>query len=139
LVRSGANSAFTYHIYFTGSSCASTGNCTLTVQQEPALSGWSAPSRPAPSVVLTPTTVDLVPNVLCTQCITASPTGTLPFVFSNSTGSPVNSIGVPTVPSASLSLIQGVGVTLTIVSAANHAASTTLTSQVLIPNALGAL
>jgi hypothetical protein len=44
------------------------------------------------------------------------------------------------VPTASLSTIQAVDVTLTIASSANHAGSTatvTLNSRVLMPNALG--
>ena len=147
LVRSGANSAYTYRLSFTGSSCATTGVCSLTVQQEPPLTGWSAPATPKPAVVSVPTTIETISNVLCTQCITLSPTGTLPFVFWNSTtgaGTALNSAGPPstnpTVPTASLSTIQALDVTLTITSSANHAGSTateTLTSRVFMPNALG--
>lgn len=139
LVRSGANSAYTYHVYFSGSTCATTGNCTLTVDQDPPLTVWAAPSTPKPTAVGTPTTVEQIPNVVCTQCITASPTGALPFVFSN-TSVALNSVGSPTVPTASLSQIQAVDVTLTIASSANHAGSTatdTLTGRVFMPNALG--
>lgn len=140
VVRSGANSAYTYHISFTGSACATTGNCTLTVQQEPVLSTWTPPASPKPTSVSTATTIEQIANVLCTQCITTNPTGTLPFVFTNNMNTPINSAGSPTVTNLSLSQIQGVNVTLTVASSANHAGSVstvTLSSQVFMANAVG--
>ncbi|MHB1712581.1 MAG: PulJ/GspJ family protein, partial [Acidimicrobiales bacterium] len=80
-LRSGANTAYTYEISFTAGSCIK-GICTLTVDQEPPLSGWVPPDgfTPTPPKVSAPQPIATIANVICGPCRSSS--GTSPFVFS---------------------------------------------------------
>lgn len=141
-VRSGANTAYTYEIYFDGTTCNSAGGgiCTLEVYQEPLPTGTTITGA-KPTAVTTPTRVESIANVECGPCVGS--TGTLPFVFSTT---PANSSLMPaitsppqtTVSTSYLSSIQAVDITLILTSSTNRSVSTaTLSGQVMLPNALG--
>jgi len=144
-VRSGANTAYTYEVHFTGTGCASGGNgiCTLAIDQEPPPTGSTPPPGSTPAPVSATRTVESIASVQCTPCISA--TGTLPFVFSTTPANPalmpaVTSPPQATVSTANVSSIQAVNITLVLATSTSRSVTTTtLTSQVSLPNALGGL
>jgi hypothetical protein len=136
-VRSGGNTAYTYHVYFS-SGCTTNGTCSLVIDQDAPPTGLNTTGwTPSPLA----RTIETVSSVVCGAC--NGVTTTLPFAFSTSASAVfLNTPSQLAVTTANLSSIQAVKVTLTLATATKSSTSNTtatFSSQVLLSNALGGL